>query len=73
MEQKAEQELEVTAVKVRSAEAKAKYTIAIGACYDLFCQLLADEPQVQGDHIVMEVNTKDPWMGLDDPSTKDFA
>ena len=73
MEQKAEQELEVTAAKVRSAEAKAKRTTTIGACYDLFCQLLVDEPQVQWDHIVIELRTKDPWMGWMDPSTKEFV
>jgi hypothetical protein len=64
-EQKAEQELELTAAKLRSAEAHAKHATAISVCYDLFCQLLADEPQVQWDRIVMEVHNKDPWTGLD--------
>ena len=65
-EQKAERELEVTAAKVRSSEAHAKHATAIvGACYDMFHQLLVDEPQVQWDRIVMEIYTKDPWTGLD--------
>ena len=33
--------------------------------YNLFCRLLADEPQVQWDCIVDNVHTKNPWMGLD--------
>ena len=65
MEQKAERELEVTVAKIRSAEAKIEYATAIGSCYDLFHQLLMDEPQVQWDCIVMEVINKDLWMGLD--------
>ena len=64
-EQKAEQELEVTAAQMGSAEAHAKHATANGACYDLFRQLLADEPQVNWDRIVMEVHNKDPWTGLD--------
>ena len=62
---KAEQELEVTAAKNRLREAKVKMGSAIGACYNLFHQLLADKPQVQWDHIVAEVYNKDPWTGLD--------
>jgi hypothetical protein len=65
VELKAEQELEVTPSKVRSAEVKAECATKIGACYDLFAQLLADKPQVQWDHIIMEVHNKDPWTGLD--------
>ena len=40
-------ELEVVATKVKLTEASAGHTIAIGKCYDLFCQLLLDYPQVQ--------------------------
>ena len=38
-------ELEVTATKVKLTEASTVHTIAIGACYDLFRQRLADDPQ----------------------------
>ena len=70
----AEWELELAAVKLRSAEAHAKPATTIGACYDLFCQLLVDEPQAQWDRIIMEVHNKDPWMGPDgNTSTKDLA
>ena len=40
-------ELEVAATKVKLAEATAVHATTIKACYDLFCQLLGDDPQVQ--------------------------
>ena len=55
-ELKVVQELEVAATKVKLKEASTVHTIAIGACYGLFRQLLADDPQVQWDHIVREVH-----------------
>jgi hypothetical protein len=55
---------------VKSAEAYAKHNKAIGVCYDLFRQLLADKPQVQWDRITRKVHKKDPWMGLDDVKHK---
>jgi hypothetical protein len=64
-DEKAERELEVVATNLTFAEAKDEYNSAIGACYDLFLQLLADEPQIQWDHIVVEVHNNDPWTGLD--------
>ena len=63
--EKVERELEVVTTGLRFAEAKIEYATAIGSCYDLFHQLLMDEPQVQWDCIVMEVINKDLWMGLD--------
>ena len=45
-------ELEVTATEVKLKEADAVHAIAIGTCYDLFCQLLTDDPQVQWDRII---------------------
>ncbi len=65
MEQKAEWELEGIAAKVRSAEAHAEHATAIGACYDLFHQLLAVKHQVQWDRIIMELQTKATLTGLD--------
>ncbi len=59
-DQKAEQELEVTAAQVRSAEAHAKHATTTGACYDQFHHLLVDKPQIHWDRIVLEVRTKDP-------------
>ena len=64
-DEKAERKLELAAAKLRSSEAYVEHASAIGVCYDLFCQLLADEPQVQRDRMVREVHKKDPWMGLD--------
>ena len=46
-ENKVTRELEVAATKVKLTEATMIHAIAIQACYDLFYQLLADDPQVQ--------------------------
>ena len=71
MEEKAEQELEATAANLRFTEAKVEYCSMSGACYNLFCQLLAaEEPQVQWNSIVAEVHNKDPWVGLDSVKQK---
>jgi hypothetical protein len=64
-ENKVRRELEVAATKVKLAEATAIQAIAIQACYDLFRQLLADDPRDQWDHIVREVNETGPWTELD--------
>ena len=58
-------EFEVAATKVKLKEASVVHATAIGACYDLFHQLLADDPQVQWDHIVREVHKVDPRTTLD--------
>jgi hypothetical protein len=63
-ENKVTQELEVLATKVKLAEATTIHAIAYGACYDLFRQLLADDPQDQWDRIVREVYELDPWTAL---------
>ena len=64
-ENKVVRELEVAATKVKLAEASAVHATAIKAWYDLFRQLLADDPQVQWDRIVREVHNNDPWIALD--------
>ena len=64
-EQKATRELEATVAKVKATEANAVHAIAIGACYDLFRQLLADDHQVQWDRIAREAHCNDPWTALD--------
>ena len=61
----AERRLELAACKVKSDAAYTKHANAISVPYDLFRQLLADEPQVQWDRIVEDVHNKDPWTGLD--------
>jgi hypothetical protein len=43
-ENKVTQELEVAATKVKLVEATGMHAIVIQACYDLFRQLLADDP-----------------------------
>ena len=65
MDKKAERQLELAAAKLRSSEAHANHAHAIGVCYDLFRQLLADKPQVQSDRIGRDIYKKDPWMGMD--------
>jgi hypothetical protein len=59
-DQAAERVLEIAACKVKSDDAYTKHAKAIGVHYDLFRQLLADEPQVQWDRIVEDVHNKDP-------------
>ena len=50
---------------MQSDAAYTEHAKAIGVHYDLFRQLLADEPQVQWDRIVEDVHNKDPWTELD--------
>ena len=70
LEQKVTQKLEVAATKVKLTEANAVHAIAIGACCDLFRQLLADDPQVQWNRIVREVHHNNPWTALDGTKTR---
>jgi hypothetical protein len=70
VENKVTRELEVAATKVKLEEATAIHAIAIQACYDLFCQLLADDPHDQWDRIVREVHETDPWTALDGQKNK---
>ncbi len=63
-DQKAERELELAACKEKYEVAYTKHADVIGVHYDLFRQLLADEPQVQWDRIVEDLHNKDPWTGL---------
>ena len=55
-ENKAVREVELAATKVKLVEVTAIQVIAIQACYDLFRQLLADDPRDQWDRIVREVH-----------------
>jgi hypothetical protein len=64
-ENKAVREVELAATKLKLAEATAIHVIAIQACYDLFCKLLADDPRDQWDRIIKEVHELDPWTLLD--------
>ncbi len=59
-ENKVMRELEVATTMVRLVEATPIHAIAIQACYDLFRQLLADDPHDQWDRIAREVNKMDP-------------
>jgi hypothetical protein len=63
-DQKSERKLELAACQVKSDDAYAKHATVIGVHYDLFRQLLVDDPQVQSDHIVEDVHNKDSWTGL---------
>ena len=64
-ENKVARELEVAATKVKLTKASMVHGTSSGACYDLFRQLHADDPQVQWDRIVREVHKVDPWTALD--------
>jgi hypothetical protein len=68
-DQKAERELELAARNAKYNVTYSKHADAIGVHYDLFRQLLADEPQVQWDCIVEDVHNKDPWTGLNGVTT----
>ncbi len=63
-DQKAERELELAACQEKYDATYTKHADAIGVHYDLFHQLLSDEPQVQWDRIDEDVHNKDPWRGL---------
>ncbi len=69
-ENKVTGELELATTKVKLEEATAIHPIAIQACYDLFRQLLADDPHDQWDRIVREVHEMDPWTALDRQKNK---
>ncbi len=55
-DQKAERKLELAACNEKYEVAYTKHAEAIGMHYDLFHQLLADEPQVQWDHVIDDVH-----------------
>jgi hypothetical protein len=63
-ENKVTREVELAATKVKLVEATAIQAIAIQACYDLFCQLLPDDPCDQWDRIIREVHESNPWTSL---------
>ncbi len=65
MVNKVMREVELATTKVKLVEATTIHAIAIQACYDLSCQLLADDPHDQWDRIVREVHETDPWNALD--------
>ncbi len=69
-ENKVTREVELATTKVKLAEAAAIHAIAIQACYDLFRQMLADDPRDQWDRIVREVHESDPWTWLDGHKNK---
>ena len=69
-ENKVRRELEAAVTKVKLEEATVIHAIAIQACYDLFRQLLTDEPRDQWDCIVSEVHRTDPWTALDGTKNK---
>ncbi len=69
-ENRVTRKLEAANTKVKLAEVTAIHTIPIQACYDLFCQLLADDPRDQWDCIVREVHKLDPWTSLDGHKNK---
>jgi hypothetical protein len=51
----------VKAAKVRLINAKVAESTLACLIYDLFCKLLRDEPEIQWDCIVTEMQTKNPW------------
>ena len=69
-ENKVTRELEVAAIKEKLVQATAIHAIAIQACYDLFCQLLANDPCDQWDRTIREVHDTDPWTALDGTKNK---
>jgi hypothetical protein len=64
-ENKVTWEVELVNTNVKLVEATAIHADAIQACYDLFRQLLADDPRDHWDRIVRKVHKLDPWTSLD--------
>ena len=65
-------EVELAATKVKLEEATTIHTIAIQACYDLFRQLLVDDPHDQWDRIVREVTNQTPGLRWTDTRTTGY-
>ena len=64
-ENKVTWEVELAATKVKLVEATTIHAIAILTCFDLFRQLLVDDPRDQWDRIVREVHDTALWTALD--------
>ncbi len=58
---KAERLTRVEAAKVRLIKAKVAESTLACLAYDLFCKLLRDEPEIQWDWIVTDMDTKNLW------------
>jgi hypothetical protein len=58
---KAERLTRVKAAKVRLIKAKVTESTLACLTYDLFCELLRDEPKIQWDWIVTDMHIKNPW------------
>ena len=52
-------------------QAKANVAAQAGTAYDLYCKLLADDPEAHCDHIISDMHTKDPWTDLISVKHKD--
>ncbi len=63
-ENKVTREEALAATKLKLGEANTIQAIAIQACYDLFCKLLAEDPRNQWDRIVKDAHESDPWTSL---------
>ena len=73
-ENKVAREVELAATKVKLVEATAIHTITIQACYDLFCQLLTDDPPDQWDRISSGRSMKrTPGLRWTDRRTGDYG
>ena len=70
-EQKVTWDLEVTAAKVKATEANTVHVIAIGACYNLFHQLLADDPKFNGTVLLGRSTTMTPGRRWTEQRTRD--
>jgi hypothetical protein len=66
-------EVELAATKVKLEEATAIHTIAIQACYDLFRQLLADDPRDQWDRTSGRSTNRTPGRRWMDTSATDYG
>jgi hypothetical protein len=58
---KAKRLTKVKAAKVRLINAKIAESTLACLAYDLFCNLLRDEPEIQWDWILTDMHTKNPW------------
>jgi hypothetical protein len=55
---------QLEAVIKKLAEAEVCEEAKVATIYDLLCKTLKEDPELQWDHIVKDMHTKDPWEDL---------
>jgi len=55
---------QIEAVTKKLVEAEVCEDAKVATVYDLFCKTLKEDPELQWDHIVKDMHSKDPWEDL---------